>query len=124
MDLRFVFYADDRIVQVAEEHRETMARYLGHSLWVYLPGAEPLLRPAVAQVRARLHVLKGEPLTALDLLVAAVRDGREVWIDYVDAHGSSAQRVVKPVSVGGGTLDGQGSERFPLHRITAAAFVE
>ena len=32
---------------------------------------EPLLRPAVAQVRARVLVLRGEPLTALDVLVAA-----------------------------------------------------
>jgi LuxR family transcriptional regulator, maltose regulon positive regulatory protein len=31
---------------------------------------EPLLRPAVAQVRARLLMLSGEPLTALDVLVA------------------------------------------------------
>jgi LuxR family transcriptional regulator, maltose regulon positive regulatory protein len=37
--------------------------------------AEPLLRPAVAQVRARLLVLRGEPLTALNLLVAANADG-------------------------------------------------
>jgi LuxR family transcriptional regulator, maltose regulon positive regulatory protein len=36
---------------------------------------EPLLRPAVAQVRARLSVLKGEPLTALDLLGAAGAGG-------------------------------------------------
>jgi LuxR family maltose regulon positive regulatory protein len=36
---------------------------------------EPLLRPAVAQVRARLFALKGEPLTALDLLMAAQADG-------------------------------------------------
>jgi LuxR family transcriptional regulator, maltose regulon positive regulatory protein len=32
---------------------------------------EPLLRPAVAQVRARLLLLRGEPLTALDVLIAA-----------------------------------------------------
>ena len=37
--------------------------------------SEPLLRPAVAQVRARLHVLKGDPLTALDLLVSANAGG-------------------------------------------------
>ena len=37
--------------------------------------SEPLLRPAVAQVRARLLVLQGEPLTALDLLAAANADG-------------------------------------------------
>jgi LuxR family maltose regulon positive regulatory protein len=52
----------------AERLGERAAETLEHS-------AEPLLRPAVAQVRARLYVLKGEPLTALDLLVAANADG-------------------------------------------------
>ena len=36
---------------------------------------EPLLRPAVSQVRARLFLLKGEPLPALDLLLAASAEG-------------------------------------------------
>jgi LuxR family transcriptional regulator, maltose regulon positive regulatory protein len=36
---------------------------------------EPLLRPLVAQLRARLCILRGEPLTALDLLLAAGADG-------------------------------------------------
>jgi LuxR family maltose regulon positive regulatory protein len=36
---------------------------------------EPLLRPAVAQVHARLLVMQGEPLTALNVLVAAKADG-------------------------------------------------
>jgi hypothetical protein len=49
--LRFVVDGRDRIVQVAEEHRETMARYLGHSLWSYLPGAEPLLSPYFEEAR-------------------------------------------------------------------------
>jgi LuxR family transcriptional regulator, maltose regulon positive regulatory protein len=37
--------------------------------------AEPLLRPSVAQVRARLCILRGDPLRALDLLAAAGADG-------------------------------------------------
>jgi LuxR family transcriptional regulator, maltose regulon positive regulatory protein len=37
--------------------------------------AEPLLRPALAQVRARLLMLKGDPLAALDLLRAAAAGG-------------------------------------------------
>jgi LuxR family transcriptional regulator, maltose regulon positive regulatory protein len=52
----------------AERLGERAAETLEHS-------AEPLLRPAVAQVRARLHVLKGEPLTALDVVMAANADG-------------------------------------------------
>jgi hypothetical protein len=50
-DLRFVVDREDRIVQVAEEHRATMARYLGHPLWVYLPGSEPLLSPYFEEAR-------------------------------------------------------------------------
>lgn len=50
-DLRFVVDGDDRIVQVADEHRATMARYLGHPLWVYLPGAEPPLGPILEEAR-------------------------------------------------------------------------
>jgi LuxR family transcriptional regulator, maltose regulon positive regulatory protein len=55
-------------VDAAERLAERAAETLEHA-------TEPLLRPAVAQVRARLAVLKGEPLTALDLLVAANADG-------------------------------------------------
>ena len=43
IDLRFVVDGDDRIIRVAPEHKATMARYLGHPLWMYLPGSEPLL---------------------------------------------------------------------------------
>ena len=50
-DLQFVVDGEDRIVQVAEEHRATMARYLGHALWVYLPGSESLLSPYFDEAR-------------------------------------------------------------------------
>jgi LuxR family maltose regulon positive regulatory protein len=52
----------------AERFAERATETLEHT-------AEPVLRPAVAQVRARLLVLKGEPLTALDLLRGAAATG-------------------------------------------------
>jgi LuxR family transcriptional regulator, maltose regulon positive regulatory protein len=55
-------------VEAADRLAEQAAETLEHA-------TEPLLRPAVAQVRARLLVLKGEPLTALDLLTAASAGG-------------------------------------------------
>jgi LuxR family maltose regulon positive regulatory protein len=55
-------------VEEAERLAERAAATLEHS-------AEPLLRAAVAQLRARLYVLKREPLTALDLLRSASADG-------------------------------------------------
>jgi hypothetical protein len=56
--LRFVVDGDDLIIRVAEEHRVTMARYLGHSLWIYLPGAEPVLRPCFEEARERDEVVE------------------------------------------------------------------
>jgi LuxR family transcriptional regulator, maltose regulon positive regulatory protein len=55
-------------VDAAEALAERAAEALENS-------PEPLLRPALAQVRARLLALKGEPLNALDLLMAANADG-------------------------------------------------
>ncbi|WP_020669952.1 helicase-associated domain-containing protein [Amycolatopsis nigrescens] len=60
----------------------------------------------------------------LALLAKATREQREVWIGFVDSRGTATQRVVTPVRVGGGVLEGSDSERYPLHRITSAALVE
>ena len=49
--LSFVVDGEDRVVQVAEEDRETIGRYLGHSLWTYLPEAGPLLGPYFEEAR-------------------------------------------------------------------------
>lgn len=65
----------------------------------------------------------GDTSTTLALLAAAAREKREVWIGFVDANGTASQRIVRPVRVGSGVLDGADNERFPLHRITSAAFV-
>lgn len=63
------------------------------------------------------------------VLAQAAREHRSVWVGYVDAQGVASQRVVDPVSVGGGVLEGfdpGASElrRFALHRITSVALTE
>ncbi len=63
------------------------------------------------------------------VLAQAAREHRSVWVGYVDAQGVASQRVVDPVSVGGGVLEGfdPGAaelRRFALHRITSVALTE
>jgi hypothetical protein len=65
----------------------------------------------------------------LELLSRAVREGVPVWLGYVDAQGSGSQRIVQPVSLAGGFLqgfdEGRGEIRtFAVHRITSVALVE
>jgi Helicase conserved C-terminal domain len=85
---------------------------------------------AAASVRHGPTVGPDQSSTAatLALLQGAARQRRSVWIGYVDAYGVASRRIVEPVSVGGGVLEGydhaHGSiRRFPLHRITSAAVV-
>jgi hypothetical protein len=59
-DQRFVVDGEDRVVQVAEENRDTVGRYLGHPLWTYLPGAEPVLKPHLDEARE-----SGEPVESI-----------------------------------------------------------
>jgi hypothetical protein len=47
----FIIDADDRIVQVSEEYHASMGRFLGHSLWEYLPRAKLLVRPHLEEAR-------------------------------------------------------------------------
>ncbi|RCW43591.1 XPB/Ssl2-like helicase family protein [Halopolyspora algeriensis] len=74
---------------------------------------------------------RGRPsaTATLELLRDAARQNRSVWLGFVDAQGGATQRVVEPVSVGGGVLQGFDRARgevgsFPLHRITSVAVVE
>ncbi|WP_326566562.1 helicase-associated domain-containing protein [Amycolatopsis rhabdoformis] len=73
----------------------------------------------------RAHSGGGADTTAtLELLSRATLERREVWIGFVDSRGTASQRVVRPIRVGGGVLEGTDHERYPLHRITSAAIVE
>jgi hypothetical protein len=61
---------------------------------------------------------------ALAVLQQAVRDKALVWVGYVDAHGATASRLVRPISIGGGYLRAEDERMemlhtFALHRITA-----
>jgi hypothetical protein len=75
---------------------------------------------------------RGSAAATLELLQGAARAGRQVWIGYVNSTGVSNRRIIQPVSVGGGVLegfdragDGPGElRRFMLHRITSAAVVD
>ncbi|MFF5172830.1 helicase-associated domain-containing protein [Micromonospora sp. NPDC000089] len=62
---------------------------------------------------------------ALAVLQQAVRDKALVWVGYVDAHGATTSRLVRPVSIGAGYLRAEDERTemlhtFALHRITAA----
>ncbi len=68
-------------------------------------------------------------IQALAVLQQALRDSARVWVGYVDAHGTSASRLVRPVSMGGGYLRAEDDRTemlhtFALHRITAATLDE
>ncbi|HEU0088541.1 MAG TPA: helicase-associated domain-containing protein [Pseudonocardiaceae bacterium] len=74
--------------------------------------------------RPALTVRSGSAADTLDLLQQATRAGNCVWISYVDSRGVASRRIVRPVSVGGGVLEGfdrggGGMRSFPLHRITS-----
>jgi hypothetical protein len=65
----------------------------------------------------------------LEVLSQAIREGLPVWLGYVDAQGSGSQRVVQPVSLAGGFLQGwderrQENRTFAVHRITSVALVD
>ncbi|MGY5883773.1 helicase C-terminal domain-containing protein [Modestobacter lacusdianchii] len=67
--------------------------------------------------------------STLELLSRAVREALPIWLGYVDAQGSGSQRIVQPVSLVGGFLqgfdEGRGENRtFAVHRITSVALVE
>jgi hypothetical protein len=62
---------------------------------------------------------------ALAVLQQAVREKVRVWVGYVDAHGSTNSRLVRPVSIGAGYLRAEDERTqtihtFALSRVTAA----
>jgi hypothetical protein len=65
------------------------------------------------------------PADVMALLRDAIESRREVWVGYLDNHGTSSERIVRPVEVGGGQLSAyderSGEVRtFAIHRITQA----
>jgi hypothetical protein len=65
------------------------------------------------------------PADVMALLREAVEARSEVWIGYLDNHGTSSERIVRPVEVGGGQLSAYDERTdevrtFAIHRITQA----
>ncbi|HEY7177371.1 MAG TPA: helicase-associated domain-containing protein, partial [Micromonosporaceae bacterium] len=66
---------------------------------------------------------------AMAVLQQAIRDKSLVWVGYVDAHGATMSRLLRPVSIGAGYLRAQDERTdmvhtFALHRITGAVVDE
>jgi hypothetical protein len=63
---------------------------------------------------------------AMAVLQQAVREKALVWVGYVDSHGASASRLLRPVSIGAGYLRAEDERTdtlhtLALHRITTAS---
>lgn len=123
------------VLDLADHGRRTAPRRLG----ARISGPPELDDAQVASLVSRMRA--GEALrgvrrgaeayangSAVDLLRSAVVDRRTVWIGFVDGHGVQGERVIAPVSVGGGVVEGRGNDgavhRLPLHRITSIALVD
>ncbi|WP_344128353.1 helicase-associated domain-containing protein, partial [Luedemannella flava] len=95
--------------------------------------ARSVRRPPTA--KARLNLV-GEPTSpaqqhtqALAVLQQAMRDQMLVWVGYVDAHGATNSKLVRPVSMAAGYLRAEDDRSemlhtFALHRITSAVLEE
>jgi hypothetical protein len=82
-------------------------------------------RRAPTTVRTNGSGAQQEHIQAIAVLQQALRERSRVWVGYVDSHGSSASRLVRPISMGGGYLRAEDERNemmhtFALHRITAA----
>ncbi len=84
------------------------------------------LGKGVVGANGRLATSAQAHMQALGVLQQALRDQARVWVGYVDAHGSTAAKLVRPVSMGAGYLRAEDDRTetlhtFALHRITSAA---
>jgi len=137
--------ADGQVVDLRTQGRRVPAKQRGSRPAVVAgPGGMDAERAAqlVRQIRAgdaagtvrhgpavRPDPSSSDTAATLSLLQGAARERRSVWIGYVDAYGVASRRIVEPVLVGGGVLEGfdpahGGVRRFALHRITSAALVD
>jgi hypothetical protein len=82
-----------------------------------------------ARAARRAPVTVSHTVDTLAFLQEAAREGRQVWLGYVDVQGRSTSRVVEPRSVEGGYVTAydhlrQEDRTFSVHRITGVADVE
>ena len=130
--------ADGTVVVARRESRRTAVRQrpTRHAEVAALPDEQARL--AVAALRAgdlasraarRAPVTVSHSIDTLAFLQQAAREGRQVWLGYVDAQGHSTSRVVQPRTVEGGYVTAydhlrQEDRTFSLHRVTGVADIE
>ncbi|MBB4934096.1 hypothetical protein F4561_004916 [Lipingzhangella halophila] len=86
---------------------------------------------AATAARHPVPAPEGEPpaspaAATLSALTSAVREGKRVWIGYLDTDGRASSRIVEPATVEGGYLTAYDAtraavQRFAVHRITGVA---
>jgi hypothetical protein len=85
----------------------------------------PLAKPLVDENGTPISASQAHA-QALAVLRQGITERKKVWVGYVDAHGTTGSRLVRPVAMSGGFLHAedersQTRHTFALHRITAAA---
>lgn len=129
--------ADGQVIDLRPRGRRVAARPVRRRTHVPAVPSEEQLDDLVRSMRAgdaAAGASRGPTLATrgvstgatLSLLKGAAEAGARVWIGYVDAHGVASRRIVRPVSIGAGMLEGfddsnGGIRRFSLHRITSVA---
>ncbi len=129
--------SDGAVLIAREESRRTAARPRAGRPGEVAPLPPEQARLAVTALRAgdlAARASRRAPGTArtvdtLAFLQVAAREGRQVWVGYVDAQGRSTSRVVEPRTVEGGYVTAydhlrQEDRTFSVHRITGVAEVE
>jgi hypothetical protein len=129
----------DGAVLVADtDSRRTAVRQRPTRLGEPVPMADEQAALAVSAIRAgdiAARAARKAPVTVshapdtLAFLQRAAREGRQVWLGYVDAQGHRSQRVVEPRVVERGFVVAYDHRRqedrtFSIHRITGVAEVE
>ena len=131
--------APDGAVLIARgEARRTRAKQRATRHGEPVPMPDEQARLAVGALRAgdlaaraarRAPVTISHSVDTLAFLQAAAREGKQVWLGYVDAQGRSTSRVVQPRTVEGGYVTAydhlrQEDRTFSVHRVTGVADVE
>jgi hypothetical protein len=129
---------DGAVLLARRDALRTAARSRPHRHSEAAPLPDEQARLAVVALRAgdlASRAARRRPLTishtvdTLAFLQAAAREGRQVWIGYVDQQGASTSRVVEPKTVEGGYVTAYDHLRhedrtFSVHRIIGVADVD
>ncbi len=128
---------DGALLLARPDRRRTPARQRGHRYGEPAALTPEQARLAVTALRAgdvASRAARRAPVTTtrthstdvLAFLQDAAREGRQVWVGYVDAQGRSSSRVVEPRAVEGGYVTAYDHLRkedrtFSVHRVTGVA---